>query len=114
MLRAAASVKPGDDLDDDEQIGYDIVLRACRSPLYRIAENAGQDGGIVCEKVLDLKGNNGYNALTDVFSPLSLKLGVGSTIRPRGDFPTMPQKNASNASFSFSLILLSKEYSQVE
>ncbi|MCH7728931.1 MAG: chaperonin GroEL, partial [Planctomycetes bacterium] len=75
LLRAAASAKPSEDLDADERIGYDIVLRACRSPLYWIAENAGQDGGIVCEKVLDLKGNHGYNALTDVYEDL-VKAGV--------------------------------------
>jgi chaperonin GroEL len=40
-----------------------------------IAENAGQDGGIVCEKVLEAKGNMGYNALTDVYEDL-VKAGV--------------------------------------
>ena len=40
-----------------------------------IAENAGQDGGIVCERVLESKGNNGYNALTDVYEDL-VKAGV--------------------------------------
>jgi chaperonin GroEL len=40
-----------------------------------IAENAGQDGGIVCEKVNDLKGPVGYNALTDTYEDL-VKAGV--------------------------------------
>ncbi len=40
-----------------------------------IAQNAGQDGGIVCEKVVEGKGNNGYNALTDVYEDL-VKAGV--------------------------------------
>ena len=40
-----------------------------------IASNAGQDGGIVCEKVADGKGNNGYNALTDKYEDL-VKAGV--------------------------------------
>jgi len=35
-----------------------------------IAENAGQDGGIVCEKVAERKGNMGYNALTDKYEDL--------------------------------------------
>ena len=70
MLRAAASVKPGDELTHDEQVGYSIVVRACRSPLTMIAENAGQDGGIVCEKVADGKGNFGYNALTDKYQDM--------------------------------------------
>ena len=40
-----------------------------------IAENAGQDGGIVCERVLEAKSNNGYNALTDSYEDL-VKAGV--------------------------------------
>jgi chaperonin GroEL len=40
-----------------------------------ISQNAGKDGGIVCEKVLDQKGNFGYNALTDTFEDL-VKAGV--------------------------------------
>ncbi len=70
ILRAASSIKPGDDLTTDESVGYRIVLRACRSPLTMIAENAGQDGGIVCEKVASQNGNNGYNALTDSYEDL--------------------------------------------
>jgi len=40
-----------------------------------IASNAGQDGGIVCEKVLGGKSNFGYNALTDSYEDL-VKAGV--------------------------------------
>ncbi|MCA9144412.1 MAG: chaperonin GroEL [Planctomycetaceae bacterium] len=75
LLRAATSVKAGDDLTPDQLVGYNIVLRACRAPLTMIAENAGQDGGIVCERVAEAKGNNGYNALTDVYEDL-VKAGV--------------------------------------
>jgi len=75
MLRAASNCKPGDDLSDDEKVGYNIVLRACRAPLTMIASNAGQDGGIVCERVVESKGNNGYNALTDTYEDL-IKAGV--------------------------------------
>ena len=74
LLRASAAVKPGD-LSDDELTGYNIVVRACRAPLSMIASNAGQDGGIVCEKVVDGKANFGYNALTDSYEDL-VKSGV--------------------------------------
>jgi len=74
LLRAGAKAKR-DGLAHDEQVGYDIVRRACRAPLTWIAENAGQDGGIVCERVLEAKGNNGYNALTDTYEDL-VKAGV--------------------------------------
>ena len=74
-MRASSTVKPSDDLSDDEVTGYNIVVRACRAPLNMIASNAGQDGGIVCEKVLDGKANFGYNALTDTYEDL-VKAGV--------------------------------------
>jgi chaperonin GroEL len=74
LLRAASQVKP-EGLSHDEEVGYRIVLRACRSPLTMIADNAGQDGGIVCEKVVDSKGNYGYNALTNQYEDL-VKAGV--------------------------------------
>jgi chaperonin GroEL len=74
LLRAAATVKP-EGLSHDEQVGYKIVLRSCRSPLTQIAANAGQDGGIVCEKVTEMKGNQGYNAATDKYEDL-VKAGV--------------------------------------
>ena len=75
LLRAAGAVKVPTDLSDDEKTGYNIITRSCRAPLNMIASNAGQDGGIVCEKVLDGKANVGYNALTDVYEDL-VKAGV--------------------------------------
>ncbi|MCH2121665.1 MAG: chaperonin GroEL [Pirellulaceae bacterium] len=75
MLRAASNVSPCDELTDDEKVGYNIVVRACRAPLTMIASNAGQDGGIVCERVVESKGNKGYNALTDTYEDL-IKAGV--------------------------------------
>jgi chaperonin GroEL len=74
LLRAAAQVKP-DGLSQDEQVGYNIVLRACRAPLTQIADNAGQDGGIVCERVAEQKGPVGYNAATSVYEDM-VKAGV--------------------------------------
>ena len=45
------------------------------APLAQIAANAGQDGGIVCEKVSEAKGANGYNAATGEYEDL-IKAGV--------------------------------------
>ena len=75
LLRACAAVSAGDDVTHDQAVGYNIVLRACRSPLTTIVSNAGQDGGIVCEKVCEGKANFGYNALTDKYEDL-VKAGV--------------------------------------
>ena len=74
LLRASSKVKPTG-LTQDQETGYKIVVRACRAPLTAIAHNAGEDGGIVCEKVIAAKGNEGYNAATDVYEDL-VKAGV--------------------------------------
>jgi chaperonin GroEL len=74
LLRATTKLKP-DGLTHDQEVGYNIVRRACRSPLTAIADNAGQDGGIVCERVSEAKGNTGYNAATDQYEDL-VKAGV--------------------------------------
>ena len=75
LLRASTKVKPAEDATHDHKVGYNIVVRACRSPLTAIADNAGQDGGIVCERVAERKGNEGYNAATDKYEDL-VKAGV--------------------------------------
>jgi chaperonin GroEL len=74
LLRATSKLK-GADLEHDVKVGYNIVLRACRAPLTAIANNAGQDGGIVAEKVAAAKGNEGYNAATDEYEDM-VKAGV--------------------------------------
>jgi chaperonin GroEL len=74
LLRAAAGLK-AKDLSHDEEIGYQIIIRACSSPLYQIAENAGQDGGVVVSKVSEKKGNYGYDALKEEYTDL-VKAGI--------------------------------------
>ncbi len=74
LLRTSRALKPSG-LSHDEEVGYKIVLRACRYPLTQIAANAGQDGGIVCEKVAQMDGPQGYNAATDKYEDM-VKAGV--------------------------------------
>ena len=76
LLRASAKVSKNlDDLSQAEQTGYHIIVRACRAPLTQIANNAGEDGSVVAEKVATAKGNNGYNAATGEYEDL-VKAGV--------------------------------------
>ena len=74
LLRASQGIK-AKGLSYDEEIGFNIVQEACRSPLYWISENAGKDGGVVVQKASELSGNNGYNAATDKYEDL-VKRGV--------------------------------------
>jgi chaperonin GroEL len=74
LLRASKSVKTKG-LTHDEEVGFNIIVRACAAPLHQIAENAGQDGGVVVSKVAEGKGNFGYDALKDEYTDL-VKAGI--------------------------------------
>ena len=65
LLRASDGLK-GKGLSHDELIGYNIVVRACKAPIQQISNNAGMDGAVVMNKVLDNKDfNYGYDARKD-------------------------------------------------
>jgi chaperonin GroEL len=57
-------------LDGDQQVGVNIVKRAVEEPLRWIAQNAGQEGSIVVQKVKDGVDDFGFNALTDKYENL--------------------------------------------
>jgi len=62
-------------LEGDQQVGVAIVKKALEEPLKMIAQNAGQEGSIVVEKVKEKKGSFGFNAATDEYEDL-VKAGV--------------------------------------
>jgi chaperonin GroEL len=62
-------------LDGDEATGAKIVARALEEPTKQIAVNAGLEGGVIVEKVKNLKGANGLNAKTGEYEDL-VKAGV--------------------------------------
>jgi chaperonin GroEL len=62
-------------VEGDLQIGVNIVKRAVEEPMRQIANNAGHEGSIVVEKVKELKGDMGFNALTEKYEDL-VKGGV--------------------------------------
>jgi chaperonin GroEL len=57
-------------LSGEEAIGANIVKRALEYPIRFIAENAGMDGAVVANKVMDGKGAFGFNAQTMVYEDL--------------------------------------------
>jgi chaperonin GroEL len=60
-------------LEGDEQIGVNIVRRACEEPLRQIVSNSGTEGAIVIGKIRENDNPNfGFNAQTDVFEDLVL------------------------------------------
>ncbi|MEK6260167.1 MAG: chaperonin GroEL [Planctomycetota bacterium] len=74
LLRASLDLKPTG-LNEDEATGYQIIVRACRAPLTQIADNAGVDGAVICEKVAEHKDSYGYNAQTGKYEDL-VKAGI--------------------------------------
>ena len=62
-------------LEGDEATGARIVARAVEEPLKQIAVNAGLEGGVIVEKVRNLKGAEGLNAATGEYEDL-FKAGV--------------------------------------
>ena len=60
-------VKATEKLDGDEKTGAGIVLKALESPLYFIAENAGVDGSVIVNKVMESKQGMGYNAISGAY-----------------------------------------------
>ncbi|XP_076467577.1 60 kDa heat shock protein, mitochondrial-like [Babylonia areolata] len=54
----------------DQQTGVDIVKKALRMPAQTIARNAGADAYVVVEKILNAKGDHGYDAMNDEFTNL--------------------------------------------
>jgi chaperonin GroEL len=57
-------------LAGDEQIGVDIIKRACEEPARQIAGNAGFEGAIVTEKIRSGKDNFGFNAASGAYEDL--------------------------------------------
>src|SRR5207248_3060455 len=88
------------DLTHDEKTGYDIIVRACSSPIVQIAENSGQDGGVVVSKVAEGKGNFGYDALKDEYTDL-VKAGIID--------PTKVTRSALQNAASVSTLLLTSD-----
>jgi len=75
MLRALSALDKVKG-NGDEKIGVDIVRRAMVAPIKQIAENAGLDGSIVAQKVVESKERNfGYDALRKEYGDM-IKFGV--------------------------------------
>jgi len=62
-------------LGGDRQIGVDLVKRALEEPIRQIANNAGQEGSVVTEKVRNEKGAFGFDAAKDEYADM-IKAGI--------------------------------------
>jgi chaperonin GroEL len=100
LLRASGALKALK-VEGDEQIGVNIVRRACEEPLRQIAGNAGSEGAIVVEKVRSAgEVNYGFNAASGDYEDL-----VNSGVID----PTKVARTALQNASSISALMLTTE-----
>ncbi|HET9112271.1 MAG TPA: chaperonin GroEL [Burkholderiales bacterium] len=75
LLRAKAGVGNLKGANPDQDAGIKIVLRAIEEPLRQIVINCGDEASVVVNKVLEGKGNYGYNAATSEYGDM-VEMGV--------------------------------------
>ena len=75
LLRARSSMKEVKGINVDQDAGVKIVIKAIESPLRQIVANAGDEPSVVINKVLEGKGNFGYNAGTGEYGDM-VDMGV--------------------------------------
>ena len=66
LLRAVSALDKVK-VDDDQQVGVDIVKRALEAPVRQICANAGVEASIVVQNIKDKKADNGYDARNDEY-----------------------------------------------
>jgi chaperonin GroEL len=75
LVRAAAKVST-DDLEGDQKIGAEIILRAVKAPVKQIAANAGYDTGVVVNAIENAQSETiGFNAATGEYVDM-FKAGI--------------------------------------
>ena len=74
LIRAMKGIEKTS-LDGEEQLGLNIIKRALEEPVRQIANNAGFEGSVVVQKVMEGKGNFGFNAETGEYQDL-VKAGI--------------------------------------
>ena len=98
-LRASAVLKD-DKGKNEEKIASGIIYRALQKPLWQIATNAGVDGSIIVDKVMNQSGNEGYNAATGEYGDM-VKMGIVD--------PTKVTRTALQNAASISALMLTTE-----
>jgi len=75
LIRAGEKLKLLSGDNDDENTGIQIIATAIQEPLRQIVANSGGEGSVVISKILNKKGDFGYNAKTETYENM-LKAGI--------------------------------------
>ncbi len=92
--------KLAETLNGGEKIGVEIIMKAITYPLRQIAENAGQEGSIIVQKVMAGEGQTGWNAVSDTYGNM-MEMGIMD--------PTKVVRLAIELSSSIASLLLTTE-----
>ena len=74
-LRSLGALDNVECANSDQEVGVAIIRRALEEPLRQIAANAGLEGSIIVQKVLEGKDDFGFNALNDTYGSM-IEAGV--------------------------------------
>lgn len=75
LVRAASKLADLRGINEEQNVGIKIALRAMEAPLRQIAMNAGAEGSVVANNVKNGEGNYGYNAGNDTYGDM-LEMGI--------------------------------------
>ena len=75
LIRAGSQLEKINGDNDDENTGIQIIATAIQEPLRQIVANSGGEGSVVISKILNKKGDFGYNAKTETYENM-LKAGI--------------------------------------
>ncbi len=100
LIRAVKAIEKFKGDNDDQNVGINILRRACEEPLRQIVNNAGGDPSVVLNAVAEGKGNYGYNAATDEYGDM-IEAGILD--------PTKVTRHALQNAASVSGLLLTTE-----
>ena len=75
LLRTLKAIEGLTGSNSDQKVGISILRRALEEPLRQIVNNAGEDGSVVLSKVIEGKGDFGYNAATSEYGSM-IDMGI--------------------------------------
>ncbi|MBE0644769.1 MAG: chaperonin GroEL [Bacteroidetes bacterium] len=75
LLRALAKLDGVHGINEDQDVGIDLIRRALEEPLRQIVTNAGLEGSVIVAKIKEGTGDFGFNASTEVYENL-IEAGV--------------------------------------
>ncbi len=75
LIRVLQSLNDVKGDNDAQTVGVQLIARALEAPIRQIVKNAGYEASVIVNKVLESKGNQGFNAATGLYGDM-LEMGI--------------------------------------